>query len=478
MAEDRSLDCDICVIGAGSAGLSVAAGAAQLGVKTVLIERGEMGGDCLNVGCVPSKALIAAGRTAQEMREAGKFGISAVEPEIDFGATLDHVADVISTIAPVDSQERFEGLGVTVIREHARFADLATVVAGPWRIRARRFVIATGSLPAVPPIPGLADVPYLTNESLFADRPRPEHLLIIGGGPIGVEMAQAHRRLGSRVTVLEMDRILSRDDPDLASVVAKKLTEEGVVLREGAAVAGVESGADGSISVRLSVGGVEETVTGDQILVATGRRAVTDGLDLEKAGVDVGKAGITVDKGLRTSNRKIYAIGDVSGDLQFTHMAGYHASLVIRNALFRLPITVNRLHIPRVTYTDPELASVGLDEQEARKAHGDDVTIAQSAFEHNDRAIAERATEGQIKIVVGKRGKILGASIVGRHAGELIQPWVLAMSKGLKMGTMASVVAPYPSLGEISKRAAGAYFSPKLFSDRTRSIVRLLTKFG
>ncbi|MEO1249743.1 MAG: FAD-dependent oxidoreductase, partial [Pseudomonadota bacterium] len=233
MAGNQSLDCDICIIGAGSAGLSVAAGAAQLGVKTVLIERGEMGGDCLNVGCVPSKALIAAGRTAQEMREAGKFGIGAVEPEIDFAATLAHVANVIETIAPVDSQERFEGLGVTVIREDARFADERTVLAGPWRITARRFVIATGSRPAVPPIPGLADVTYLTNEILFADRPRPEHLLIIGGGPIGVEMAQAHRRLGSRVTVFEMDRILARDDADLAAIVTARLTEEGVVLKEG-----------------------------------------------------------------------------------------------------------------------------------------------------------------------------------------------------------------------------------------------------
>lgn len=478
MAGDQSLDCDICVIGAGSAGLSVAAGAAQLGVKTVLIERGEMGGDCLNVGCVPSKALIAAGRKAQDMREAGKFGIAAVEPEIDFGATLAHVADVIETIAPVDSQERFEGLGVTVIREDARFADDRTVLAGPWRITARRFVIATGSRPAVPPIPGLAETPFLTNETLFADRPKPEHLLIIGGGPIGVEMAQAHRRLGCRVTVFEMDRVLTRDDADLAAVVTRRLTEEGVVLKEGAAVSQVDQTSDGAISVRFTVKGAEETATGDQILVATGRQPVTDGLDLDKAGVAASKTGITVDKGLRTSNRRIYAIGDVSGDMQFTHMAGYHAALVIRNALFRLPISVNRLVIPRVTYTDPELASVGLSESEARQRHGDAMTVVQADLNHNDRAIAERATEGLIKVVVGKRGRILGATIVGRHAGELIHPWVLAMSKGLKIAAMASMVAPYPTLGEVNKRAAGAYFSPKLFSDRTRSIVRLLNWLG
>ncbi|MEM8916036.1 MAG: FAD-dependent oxidoreductase [Pseudomonadota bacterium] len=478
MNGERSIECDLCVIGAGSAGLSVTAGAAQLGVKTVLVERGEMGGDCLNVGCVPSKALIAAGRRAHDMRHTAQFGISPVEPEIDFAATLGHVSGVIETIAPVDSQERFEGLGATVIREHGEFIDGQTLQAGSWRIRARRFIIATGSRPAVPPIPGLEDVPYLTNETLWADRGKPEHLIIIGGGPIGVEMAQAHRRLGSKVTIIEMARLLARDDEDLANVVRDRLVAEGVNAQEGAAVKAVKKSRDGSIAVEVETDGRREGVVGDQLLVATGRQVITDGLGLEKAGVAFDRRGITVDRGLRTSNRRIYAIGDASGDMQFTHVAGYHAALIIRNALFRLPIKKDQAAIPRVTYSEPELATVGLIEAEAREQYGDSVTVLKSEFAHNDRAIAERETEGLIKVIVGGRGKILGAGIVGRQAGELINPWVLAMSQNIKIAAMASMVAPYPTLAEINKRAAGTFFAPKLFSDRTRSIVRLLTKLG
>lgn len=477
MTTERSIACDICIIGAGSAGLSVAAGAAQLGVKTVLIERGTMGGDCLNVGCVPSKALIAAGKAAHEMRQAGRFGITPAEPQVDFAATLAHVAGVIETIAPMDSQERFEGLGVTVIREEARFLDPRTLAAGNWRVTARRFVIATGSRPAIPPIPGLAECPALTNETLFADRPLPGHLLIIGGGPIGVEMAQAHRRLGARVTVLDRSGLLPREDPELAGIVRRVLIEEGVTLMEGAAIGRVES-APGTVAVHYEQDGQEHRTEGDQILVATGRQPVTEGLDLEKAGVAAGAKGIEVGKSLRTGNRRIYAIGDVTGGMQFTHMAGHQAGLVIRSALFRLPVAVDVTKVPRVTYSDPELAAVGLSEAEAHEQQGAAVTVLRSEFAHNDRAMAERATEGLIKVVVGRRGRILGAAIAGRHAGELILPWVLAVTKGMKIGAMANVITPYPTLGEISKRAAGSYFTPKLFSDKTRRLVRFLTKFG
>jgi pyruvate/2-oxoglutarate dehydrogenase complex dihydrolipoamide dehydrogenase (E3) component len=467
------IETDICIIGAGSGGLSVAAGAVQMGARVVLIEGGEMGGDCLNAGCIPSKALIAAAKAAHAMRSGAAFGITPVAPQIDFAAVKDHVARVIDTIAPVDSQERFEGLGVQVIRAWARFAGPDTVEAGGQTITARRFVIATGSLPLVPPIPGVETVPYLTNETIFALRERPSHLVIIGGGPIGMEMAQAHRRLGCAVTVIDGAKALGRDDPEMAAIVLANLRAEGVDVLEGTGVARL-SGGPGDITVTLK-GGRE--VTGSHLLMAVGRQVHLDGLNLEAAGVKHDRKGVTVGADLRSTNRRVYAVGDAAGGLQFTHVAGYHAGVVIRQTVLGLPAKATTRHIPWVTFTDPELAQVGLTEDQARKAHGTALTVLRQDFHHNDRAQTEGKGKGLLKVmVVG--GRPVGVSIAGPNAGELIGLWAFAIASKAKMGSIAGMVAPYPTYGEISKRAAGAYFSPKLFDNpMLKTVVRLVQKF-
>ncbi len=466
------IDTDICVIGAGSGGLSVAAGAVQMGARVVLVEAGEMGGDCLNSGCVPSKALIAAAKAAESQRR-GFRGLAGVEPAVDFGAVKDHVAAVIAEIAPVDSQERFEGLGVRVIRAFGKFVSPRELEAGGFRIRARRFVIATGSRPFVPPIEGADSVPWFTNETIFAARERPDHLIVIGGGPIGLEMAQAHRRLGSAVTVIEGAKALGREDPELAAVVLKQLAAEAVVLQEGKQVVRL-SRFEGGVEVTLADGTV---VRGSHLLMAVGRQVSLDGLGLEAAGIDYTKKGVTVDASLRSSNRRVYAVGDAAGGLQFTHVAGYHAGIVVRQAVLGLPAKATMRAMPRATYTDPELAQVGMTEAEAREAHGGALTVVRAEFHHNDRAITEGKGKGLIKVMVVK-GRPIGASIVGPQAGELIALWALAISAKLKMSAIAGMVAPYPTLGEVSKRAAGAYFSPKLFDNAAlKRLVRFVQRF-
>ena len=472
------LKADLCIIGAGSAGLSVAAGAAQLGANVVLIEAAKMGGDCLNTGCVPSKSLLAAAKVAKVARAPGKFGVSLGEPSVDFKAVHDHVHRVIAGIAPHDSVERFTGLGCTVISSRAKFTGPDTVEAGGKVIRARRFIIATGSRAAVPPIPGLKDVAFFTNESIFENTVLPGHLIVIGAGPIGCEMAQAHRRLGARVTVLDLATMMPKDDAEAVEVVRRRFAAEGIDVRERVKIVRVEKHAEGVAVVLADGAGGETVLAGSHLLIAAGRRPNVENLGLEAAGVEYSPKGIKVDARLRSSNKRVYAAGDVAGGYQFTHLAGYHAGIIIRNVLFRLPAKAEPAAMPWVTYTDPEVAQVGLIEADARKAHGDAITVVRAEFAGNDRAQAELETEGFCKVVVGRGGKILGATIVGAHAGELILPWVLAISQGLKIGAMASVIAPYPTLSEISKRAAGSYYTPSLFSARTRSIVRFLGAFG
>ncbi len=467
------IETDICVIGAGSGGLSVAAGASQMGAKVVLLEGHLMGGDCLNFGCVPSKALLAAGHKAHDT-SLSQFGVAGHAPEADFGAAKDHVRAVIDQIAPVDSQERFEGFGVHVIREFGRFVSEREVQAGPYTITARRFIIATGSRPFVPPIPGLSDVPHYTNETIFDLRDRPDHLVIIGGGPIGMEMAQAHRRLGSKVTVLEGQKALGKDDPEAAALVLEKLRAEGIEIVESAQVASV-SGAAGAVEIKTEDG---RSFAGSHLLVAVGRQVNVDKLDLEKAGVDYDRRGVTVDAGLRSTNKRVYAVGDAAGGLQFTHVAGYHAGVIIRPIVLGLPAKAKTDHIPWATYTDPELAQVGLTEAQAREKYGPKLFVARAEFNHNDRAIATGQTDGFVKVMVVK-GRPVGATIVGPQAGELIQLWALAIASNLKMSAISGMVAPYPTLGEINKRAAGAYFSPKLFdSPMIKRIVRLVQRIG
>ena len=471
---------DICVIGAGSAGLSVAAGAAQMGARTVLVERevrnGAMGGDCLHTGCVPSKALLAAGGHAAAMQSGEPFGIAPKKPAIDFARVHDHVHEVIASIAPMDSVARFEGLGVTVIQAHARFIGERLLKAGDKEIQARRFVIATGSRAAMPPIPGLKETPAYTNENIFELTECPKHLVIIGGGPIGMEMAQAHRRLGAKVTVIEGARVLGREDPELAAIAADSLRREGVTLIEEAKVTQV-SGEAGAVKVAYRSNGKDASVAGSHLLVATGRMPNVEDLGLEETGIDYSPVGITVDDRLRTSNKKIFAIGDVAGGPQFTHVAGYHAGLVIRNALFRVPARADHSSIPRVTYTDPELAHVGETEAEARERHSK-ISALRWHLAENDRAQADRKTEGAIKVVIDGHARVLGATIVGPHAGELILPWVMAMQQGLKLSAMAGYVVPYPTYSEISKRVAGSYYTSTLFGPKTRALVRFLSWFG
>ena len=472
------IETDICVIGGGSGGLSVAAGASQMGADTVLIERGKMGGDCLNYGCVPSKSMLAAGHAAHVVRTGGRFGVDATLDGIRGDGVYGHVQGVIDSIAPLDSVERFTGLGVRVIQGEGKLTGRSTVAVGDVTIQARRIVIATGSGPFVPPIPGLADIDYLTNETVFSRDALPASLIVIGAGPIGIEMAQAHARLGVPVTVLEAQRMMPQDDPELVDVVRKAVVADGVVLREGAAVTAVEKTASG-VKVSIETDGGTELIEASDVLVATGRRPHVDGLDLEVAGVEFDRRGIKVDERLRTTNKKIFAIGDCAGGLQFTHVAGYHAGVVIKNALFRLPSKADHRFVPWVTYSDPELANVGLSEEKAVSQEGaSGITVLRWPFHENDRAKAEGATEGFAKVITTKKGKILGAAIVGPHAGELILPWCLALSQGLKIGAMATVIAPYPTLSEVSKRAAGSFYTPSLFSDRTKKIVRFLSRFG
>ena len=463
---------DVCIVGGGSAGLVVAAGAAQLGLDVVLVERGLMGGDCLNYGCVPSKALIAAAKAAQAQRSGAIFGIAPVEPTVDFGKVMDHVAGVIASIAPNDSVERFEKLGVRVLREEARFTGRTELQAGGHRIRSKRIVLATGSRPTLPPVPGLADVPHFTNETIFANRVLPSHLVVLGGGPIGLEMAQAFRRLGAQVTVLEAATCLAKDDPELSAIVVARLRREGVTLHEKTKVARIER-TPGGIAAVLEPGG---RIEGSHLLVATGRVPTVDGLDLDKAGVAHDKRGITVDESLRTSNRNVWAIGDCNGRYAFTHMAGHEASLFIRGALFRAPARLDSGIVPWATYTDPELAQVGLNERDARARYGDAVRVLRWRFADNDRAQTERETDGLVKVIADRRGRVLGAGIAGPQAGELIQSWCLALTGRLKISTLASFVPPYPTLGETAKRAAGSYYSETLFGPRTRLLVRFLAR--
>ena len=477
---------DVCVIGAGSGGLNVASGAAQLGAKTVLIERGAMGGDCLNVGCVPSKALLHVAHTASLIRRAGPLGISVSEPEVDYAGAMAHVRRAIARIEPHDSQERFEGLGVRVLRDTGRFIDARTVQAGDSRIRAKYFVIATGSAPAIPAIPGLDSVPFLTNETLFSRTEAPRHLAIIGAGPIGVEMAQAHQRLGCQVTLIEaQSSILPRDDAELSALLTQQLRADGVDLRLGTTVAAV-SGKAGDIQVELQAadgsaeGAIQDPIQASHLLIATGRRPVTDGLGLDAAGITHSAAGIAVGPNLRTNRRHVFAMGDVIGGEGFTHLAAHHASVIVREMLFRLPSRVATSAIPRVTYTAPELAQIGLTEAEATAA-GLAPRTETLRVDGNDRFVAENIASGPeaglAKLVFdGRRGKLIGAAILAPGAGDLIGPLGHVIEGRLKLSAVASQVLPYPTHAEIPKRAAGMHLAEVLFAPRTRRLISWLLK--
>jgi pyruvate/2-oxoglutarate dehydrogenase complex dihydrolipoamide dehydrogenase (E3) component len=473
----ESLTPDLCVIGAGSSGLSAAAAAATLGVSVVLIERGRMGGDSLNTGSVPAQALIAAARRAHEARTAGGLGVKVQRVNVEFHEVNDHVQGVIAALAPNRSKERYAGLGVRVIEGEARFIDPDTVVVGEGiQIKARRFVVATGTSPSVPPIPGLDETPYLTSETLFEARVRPKHLIVAGGGGRALELAQAFRRLGSEVTVLEKAQPLAGEDPECARIVLGSLGTEGVTIRSGIEIERVRR-VRAKVEVVLTHAGESETIEGSDLLIASGRAPNVAGLGLEAARIKYGPAGITVDKYLRTTNKKVYAVGAVAAVRGSAEAGSHHAGLVVRHALFRHPVTLDLDAIPRVTFTDPELAHVGMTEGQARERHRI-IRVLRWPYLENDRAQAEGETMGHIKVITTKSGRILGSTLVGAAAGELIAAWTLAVAQGLSIRAFAQIVMPYPTLAEIGGNAALTASSESLTSPWTQRMFGWLRRFG
>ncbi|MDJ0922404.1 MAG: FAD-dependent oxidoreductase [Henriciella sp.] len=471
----RQLKADLIVIGGGSGGLSAAAGAAMLGLNVVLYEKAEMGGDCLNYGCVPSKALLTTAKYAQSAREGAKFGVTTSDPSVDWTAVKAHVRKAIDTIAPIDSVERFEGLGVTVIQEHASFKDKKTIQSATTEATARRIIVSTGSVAFIPSIPGLDETPYITNEEIFSLPEQPSHLVVLGAGPIGLEMAQAFNRLGSEVTVIEMGRALAQSDPDHAAIAVEALREEGVTLLEGHKAVKV-TGTEGQVTVDAETGDGIKQITGSHLLVAVGRRAVMDGLELEAGGVDHDRRGIQVSDKLRSvSNPRVWALGDVAGQGQFTHLAGWHASVFTRRAFFKQASKASDLPLPAVTYVAPEIAQVGLTEAQARAQYGDSVSVSTFPFHENDRAIAEGKTLGEAKLII-RKGKLLGASVVGDGAGDIIQIVGYGMSNKLGVQSLTNFISPYPTRAEVVKRAASAHFTPTVFGPASKRLVSLLQR--
>jgi pyruvate/2-oxoglutarate dehydrogenase complex dihydrolipoamide dehydrogenase (E3) component len=471
-------DFDLGILGGGAAGLTAAAGAAQFGAKTILVEKAKkLGGDCLHFGCVPSKTLIRTAGVWSLARRAKEFGLPEVGlPPVSLAAVMARVRSVIDTIQEHDSPERFCGLGAAVRFGEPRFVDDHTVSVDGDRLTARAWIVATGSSPSLPPVEGLTDVPFWTNETVFSQKELPGRLLVLGGGPIGVEMAQAFRRLGSDVTIVEYgDQLLGPEDPDIASILRSRLEAEGVrILTDTKALKAATEGSSILLRVGPSTGaGEPRTIEGDVLLVAAGRKANVEGLELRAAGVDFSPRGVPADRRMRTNVPHIYSCGDVNGIFPFTHVAGYEAGIALSNAVLRLPRKADYTKVPWCTYTDPEVASIGLNEKRA-KAAGVEYRTLGAAFRDVDRALAEGETEGKIKVLVTPSGQLLGCQIAGHHAGELIHEWVAAINGGVKLSTLAGAIHAYPTLAEITKKAAGSYYSEKLFGDRTKKILRFL----
>ncbi len=476
---------DICVIGAGTPGIQVAMQAAGFGVRAVLVDphpeadRHGMASDALRAGRLPLTALIAAARRAHAMAQAHSLGLAASGLEIDFARVSDYVRGVIAARAPNLARERLTGLGVRVVAGAARFKDQATLAAGEVEIVARRFVLATGSSPALPPIAGLESVPCLTTETVFDLVACPSHLIVIGSGAVALEFAQAFRRLGAEVTVVDAAVPLAQEDPECAAVVFDQFEREGIRLRT-ARILGVEqlqSHSKHKVELRLAGEAGEETITGSHLLVAGPRWANVVGLGLDAAGIKFDEHGVAVDKGLKTTNKRVYAIGDVAGGEHPPHAADHQASLVVRNALFRATVRFDPEATAQVTFTDPELARVGLTETVARR-RGRAIRVLRWPYRENDRAHAEGEVRGHVKVVTDARGRILGVTIVGAAASELIATWVLAMSRGADIRSVAGIVVPYPTLAEIGKNAAATYFISGLTSSWVRRIIGLLRRFG
>jgi pyruvate/2-oxoglutarate dehydrogenase complex dihydrolipoamide dehydrogenase (E3) component len=469
MSETQKRIRDLVIVGGGAGGLVVASVAAQLGLDVVLIEKNpQPGGDCLHYGCVPSKALLKVAQVAETVRRSHDYGIKAAPPVVDIERVNATVQSAIDTIQPHDSRERFESLGCEVITGEAQFQDAHSVVVNDQIIHAKKFVIATGSAPFVPPIEGLAEIDYLTNENMFSLPVLPETLVILGAGPIGVEMAQSYARLGCTVKLVEAaERLLPTMDKDIATSLSEVLLQEGVEIYTSSAVLKV-SKHEAQINVELANG---QSIRGDSLLVATGRRAVVEGLGLERAGVSYSQRGVEVNARMQTSAKHIFACGDVTGQLALTHVAELQAGVVIANIVFKLPKRMSQQAIPLVVYTDPECAQIGLSESDA--ANIDGCSTVRFEMADLDRAIAEHKTAGFAKLIV-RKGRLLGVQIVGPHAGDVIHELALVMHEKIKLSKITALVHAYPSYAQISKRVAGAYFSPALYSAKTKTVVKWL----
>jgi len=468
-------DYDIGIIGGGAAGLTVASGAAQLGAKTLLVEKEKnLGGDCLHFGCVPSKTLIRTARAYHTMKNAQAFGLPRVDvPSVDFTKVRERIQSVIVTIQRHDSEERFCRLGAKVEFGEPTFSDEHSIRLNGQSISSKTWVVATGSSPDRPRIDGLDKTPYITNKEIFSLDRLPESMVILGAGPIAVEMAQAFSRLGTKVDLVQRSgQILTKEDKDMADEIMQVLTLEGVTFHLNASVLGVKDlGNKREVSVKDKDGRVT-VLRGESILVAMGRDPNVHGLNLEGIGVELDQKGIKVDLRMRTSKKHIYAAGDVTGKFQFTHAAGYEGGIVVSNAIFHLPRKVNYTFLPWCTYTDPELASIGMNEKRAREA-GMDYSVFSEPFKGNDRSLAEGVSVGKIKMLLDRHENPMGVQVLGPHAGELLNEWVAALNGKVKLSTLASAVHPYPTLGEINKRVAGAYLAPKIFSDKVKKGLKL-----
>jgi len=459
---------DMGVIGGGAAGLTVTSGSAQLGAKTLLVEKEHaLGGDCLHFGCVPSKTLIKTAHVYHLMNHAEAFGLPRVDvPPVDFKSVANQIASVIGTIQEHDSEERFCGLGAKVVFGNAHFTDPHTIRVDGADYSAKTWVLATGSSAVIPPIDGLDKTLHITNREIFSLDHLPKSLIILGGGPIGIEMSQAFTRLGSKVTVVDMaDQILPKEDKDMADTVRTVLEAEGVTFHLGTKIVGTKDlGSEREVFLE-DAEGKKFSITGETLLVALGRTANTGGLGLEDIELEFDRRAIKVDNRLRTNLKHIYGAGDCIGGYQFTHAAGYEGGIVVSNAIFRLPRKTNYTYIPWCTYTDPELASIGMNEKRAKEA-GIEYAVWTEQFKDNDRSLAEGERVGKIKMLLDTKEKPIGVQIMGPHAGELISEWVAIFNGKVKLSTLVSAVHPYPTIGEINKKVAGTFFSPKIFSKK------------
>ena len=472
-------DFDIGILGGGAAGLTVASGASQFGAKTLLIEKEkELGGDCLHYGCVPSKTLIKTAHIYHMMKNARRYGLPGVDVKpVSYKDVAERIRSVISTIQKHDSEERFCKLGVKVEFGNARFNDEHSVRINSKTYSARKWVISTGSSPAVPTIDGMDKTPYITNKEIFSLDSLPKSMIVIGAGPIAIEMAQSFCRLGTKVSVIQRsNQILSKEDKDMADGVMSVLISEGITFYLNS---GIVSTRDLGTKKEIVIKGKDEktlSLKAEKILVALGRQANLKGLGLEDISLKFEKKGINVDSHMRTGHRHIYAAGDVTGAYQFTHAAGYEGGIVLSNAILHLPKRANYTYLPWCTYTDPELASIGMNEKRAGEA-GIEYSVWTEEFKANDRSLAEGEEIGKVKMIIDGKGRPVGVQIFGPQAGELISEWVAVMNGGTKLSTLASAVHPYPTLGEINKRVVGNYFSGKIFSDKVKKTLKFFFHF-